>query len=253
MKLDGLAAAVTGGASGLGAATARALADAGAFVAVFDRDGAGATAVADAIGGVAFAVDVADAEGAALALDAAAAAQGPLRVLVNCAGIADAGRIVGRDGPLALDAFERVVRVNLIGSFNMMRLAAARMAAADPLPGGERGVIVNTASIAAFEGQIGQAAYAASKGGIVALTLPAAREFARHGIRVNTIAPGIFATPMVTAMSQELQDSLAAGIPFPGRLGDPGEFAETVLWMARTSFVNGETVRLDGAARLAPK
>jgi NAD(P)-dependent dehydrogenase (short-subunit alcohol dehydrogenase family) len=166
---------------------------------------------------------------------------------------ADAGRIVGRDGPLPLDAFERVVRVNLIGSFNTLRLAAVRMAAAEPLDTGERGVIVNTASIAAFEGQIGQAAYAASKGGIVALTLPAAREFARHGIRVNAIAPGIFATPMVTAMSQELQDSLAAGIPFPARLGDPAEFAETVLWIARTPFVNGETVRLDGAARLAPK
>jgi NAD(P)-dependent dehydrogenase (short-subunit alcohol dehydrogenase family) len=252
MNIEGICAAVTGGGSGLGAATARALAAAGARVAVIDRDAGAAQAVAGEIGGIGCAADVTDEAAVTAALDAAEAAHGPLRLLVNCAGIADAGRIVGRDGPLPLDAFERVVRVNLIGSFNTLRLAAARMAATDPLDTGERGTIVNTASIAAFEGQIGQAAYAASKGGIVALTLPAAREFARHGIRVNAIAPGIFATPMVTAMSAELQASLAAGIPFPARLGDPAEFAATVLWIARTPFVNGETIRLDGAARLSP-
>ncbi|MGG7644334.1 SDR family NAD(P)-dependent oxidoreductase [Rhodovulum sp. YNF3179] len=253
MQLDGVAAIVTGGGSGLGAATARALAAAGARVGVLDLRADAASGVANEIGGLALGADVADAADAEAAIARAEAAHGTARVLVNCAGIADAGKIVGREGPLALEAFETVLRVNLVGSFNMLRLAAARMAAAAPLTEGDRGVIVNTASIAAFEGQIGQAAYAASKGGIAALGLPAARELARHGIRVNTIAPGIFRTPMVAAMPEELQEALAAGIPYPSRLGDPAEFARTVRWIVETQYLNGETIRLDGAVRLQPK
>jgi NAD(P)-dependent dehydrogenase (short-subunit alcohol dehydrogenase family) len=253
MEIAGRTAFVTGGGSGLGAATARALAAAGARVAVFDRDASKGQAVAGEIGGLFFACDVADANVAERAVADAVAALGAPTVLVNCAGIGGAARIVGRDGPMPLDAFERVVRVNLFGSFNMMRLAAAAMSVAEPDANGQRGVIISTASVAAFEGQIGQAAYAASKGGIVALTLPAAREFARFGIRVLTIAPGLFLTPLLEELPDEAKEALGASIPNPARLGKPEEFASLVLAMAGNDYLNGEVVRLDGALRMAPK
>ena len=253
MEIAGRTAFVTGGGSGLGAATARALATAGARVAAFDRDAAKGQAVAGQIGGLFFACDVADANVAERAVADAVAALGAPTVLVNCAGIGGAARIVGRDGPMPLDAFERVVRVNLFGSFNMMRLAAAAMSVAEPDANGQRGVIISTASVAAFEGQIGQAAYAASKGGIVALTLPAAREFARFGIRVLTIAPGLFLTPLLEELPEEAKEALGASIPNPARLGKPEEFASLVLAMAGNDYLNGEVVRLDGALRMAPK
>jgi NAD(P)-dependent dehydrogenase (short-subunit alcohol dehydrogenase family) len=253
MQIKDCAAVVTGGGSGLGAATAAHLASLGARVAVVDINQEAAKARAEAIGGIGIACDVADSASAEAAFTAARAAHGPVRILVNCAGIGTAGRVVSRDGPLKLEAFERVIRVNLIGSFNMLRLAAAEMSDADPLEEGERGVIVNTASIAAYEGQIGQAAYAASKGGIVALTLPAARELARAGIRVVTIAPGLFHTPMVDGLSPDVQASLAAGIPFPARLGRPPEYAALVEHIVRNQFLNGEVIRLDGALRMPPR
>ena len=253
MKIQGLSAIVTGGASGLGAATARALAEAGARVALLDLDGAAAQAQAEAIGGIGLACDVADAGNAEAAVARAAEAHGPARILVNCAGIAPAARIVGRDGPASLEAFARVIQVNLIGSFNLMRLVAAGAAGLDPLEGGERGVIVSTASIAAYEGQVGQAAYAASKAGIVGLTLPAARELAPLGIRVCAVAPGIFGTPMLLGLPQDVQDvqdSLGAAVPFPARLGRPEEYADLVLAIVRNPMLNGETIRLDGALRM---
>jgi NAD(P)-dependent dehydrogenase (short-subunit alcohol dehydrogenase family) len=253
MDLHDIAALVTGGGSGLGAATASALAAAGARVAVADINLEAARFVAAATGGIALACDVADAASAEAAFAAAEAAHGPVRVLVNCAGIGTAGRVVGRDGPLPLDAFERVVRVNLIGTFNMLRLAAARLQAASPLAGGERGVVVNTASIAAYDGQIGQCAYAASKAGVIGLTLPAARELARSGIRVVTIAPGLFATPMMQGLPPDVQASLGASVPFPARLGEPGEYAALVLHICANQMLNGETIRLDGALRMPPK
>lgn len=253
MNLQDTPALVTGGGSGLGAATAEALAAAGARVAVLDRNEDAAHDVASRIGGVAFACDVADPHGAERAIAAASDAHGPARILVNCAGIGTAGRVVGRDGPLALADFERVVRVNLIGTFNMIRLAAAAMTPLDALDDGERGVIVNTASIAAFDGQIGQAAYAASKGGVASMTLPIARELARAGIRVMTIAPGLFLTPMLKGLPPDIQHSLGAAVPYPSRLGDPGEFASLVLHIAHNRMLNGETIRLDGALRMAPK
>ena len=194
-----------------------------------------------------------DAGQAKQAIESARDACGPARTLVNCAGVAPAGRIVGRSGPLPLDQFEQVIRVNLIGTFNMMRLAAAEMTALDPDDDGERGVVVNTASVAAFDGQIGQAAYAASKGGVAALTLPAARELARHGIRVMTIAPGIFETPMLQALPEDVQRSLGESVPFPSRLGRPSEYADLVETIIRNPMLNGETIRLDGALRMAPK
>jgi NAD(P)-dependent dehydrogenase (short-subunit alcohol dehydrogenase family) len=187
------------------------------------------------------------------AFAAARAAHGPVRVLVNCAGIADGRRVVGRDGPSPLADFERIIRVNLVGTFNMMRLAAAEMSAAEPLADGERGVIVSTASVAAFEGQIGQAAYSASKGGVAALTVPVARELAQHGIRVVAIAPGLFMTPMVAALPDEVRNGLAASIPFPRRLGRPEEYAALVAHIVDNPFLNGEVIRLDGALRMAPK
>jgi NAD(P)-dependent dehydrogenase (short-subunit alcohol dehydrogenase family) len=254
MQLKDHAAIVTGGASGLGAATARALAKAGAKVAVFDVNEAGAREVAAEIGGVAVVCDVADAKSAEAAVAEARAAHGAARIAINCAGIGPAARIVGKDGaPMPLDQFRRVIEINLIGSFNIMRLAAADMVGLEPLEDGERGVIISTASVAAFEGQIGQAAYSASKGGIVALSLPAAREFARSGIRVNAIAPGLFATPLLLGMPQNVQDSLAASVPFPSRFGKPEEYAATVLHIISNPMINGECIRLDGALRMQPK
>jgi NAD(P)-dependent dehydrogenase (short-subunit alcohol dehydrogenase family) len=253
MLVMGHAALVTGGGSGLGAATARALAAAGAKVAVLDINEAGARTVAGEVGGVAVRCDVADAKSGEAAVAAARDAHGPARILVNCAGIGPAARIVGKDGPMPLDDYRRVIEVNLIGTFNMLRLAAADMARLDPLEEGERGVIVSTASVAAYEGQIGQAAYASSKGGIVALTMPAAREFARSGIRVNTIAPGLFATPLMASLPPQVQESLGASVPFPSRLGRPEEYARLVMDIVANPMLNGETIRLDGALRMAPR
>lgn len=253
MKLSGQAAIVTGGGSGLGAATARGLAAAGARVAILDINRDAAQAVALEIGGLALPCDVADREGAAAALAEARAAHGPARILASVAGIGTAKRIVGRNGPQPLEDFARVVRINLLGSFNMLRLAAADMATLEPLEDGERGVVVQTASVAAFDGQIGQAAYAASKGGVVAMTLPAARELAQLGIRVVTIAPGLFLTPLVAELPPEVQASLAGSIPFPKRLGAPAEFADLVLHAVTNTALNGEVIRLDGALRLPPR
>ncbi len=253
MQLQGIAAIVTGGGSGLGEATATALAAGGARVAVLDINADAARAVAARIGGVAAVCDVGDADSAVAALAIATAAHGPARVLVNCAGIVNPARIVGRDGPLSLAAYERVIRVNLIGTFNLLRLVGAEAQKLEPLEDGERGVIVNTASVAAYDGQIGQPAYASSKAGVVGLTLPAAREFARFGIRVVTIAPGLFETPMMASLPAEAQASLAASIPYPSRLGRPSEYADLVLHIVANRMLNGETIRLDGAIRLAPK
>lgn len=253
MRLDGHAAVVTGGGSGLGEATAVALAAGGMKVAVADINLDAARKVAERIGGVAVACDVGDADSATAAFAAATAAHGPARVLVNCAGVVTPGRIVGRDGPLALGSYEKVIRVNLIGTFNMLRLAAAAMSTLDPLEDNERGVIVNTASVAAYDGQIGQPAYASSKAGVVGLTLPAARELARFGIRVMTIAPGLFGTPMLYSLPAEAQASLGASVPFPPRLGEPPEYAALVLHILANRMLNGETIRLDGAIRMAPK
>jgi NAD(P)-dependent dehydrogenase (short-subunit alcohol dehydrogenase family) len=253
MEVKGQAAIVTGGASGLGAACARTLAAAGAKVAVLDVNQKAAAEVAIDINGIAISCDVADAAAAEAAIKKAAADHGPARILVNCAGIGPAKRIVGRDGPMPLADYERVIRVNLIGTFNMMRLAAAGMQALPALADGERGVVISTASIAAFEGQIGQSAYSSSKGGVAALTLPAAREFAQFGIRVLAIAPGIFGTPMLRALPQEAQDSLGASVPFPKRLGEPREFAALLMHCVHNAYLNGEVIRLDGALRLAPR
>jgi NAD(P)-dependent dehydrogenase (short-subunit alcohol dehydrogenase family) len=253
MDIKGEAAIVTGGGSGLGEGTARALAKAGAKVAVLDINIDAAKRVAAEIGGLALACDVSSADAAAACVKQAREAHGAARVLVNCAGVAPAARIVGKEGPLALDAFRRTIEINLIGTFNMMRLAAADMQALAPNTDGERGLVVMTASVAAFEGQIGQAAYAASKGGVAALTLPAAREFAKSGIRVMTIAPGLFGTPMLLGMPQPVQDSLAAQVPFPSRFGRPDEYAALVMHFLANTMLNGETVRLDGAIRMGPK
>jgi NAD(P)-dependent dehydrogenase (short-subunit alcohol dehydrogenase family) len=253
MQLKDQAAIVTGGASGLGAATARRLAKDGAKVAVCDLNTKLAETVAAEIGGVAVTCDVADAASAEAAIAAAAKAHGPARVLINCAGIGVAKRVVGREGPMALADFDRVIRVNLIGSFNMLRLATAEMSKLEPLANGERGVVVSTASVAAYDGQIGQSAYSASKGGIVSMTLPIARELAQFGIRVLAIAPGLFLTPLLGSLPQEAQDSLAASIPFPRRLGDPSEFASLVMQMIDNPYLNGEVVRLDASLRMAPK
>jgi NAD(P)-dependent dehydrogenase (short-subunit alcohol dehydrogenase family) len=253
MDIAGEIAVVTGGGSGLGAGTAHALRRAGARVAVLDLDPARAESVAAELDGIAVACDVADETSARQALDGVAARLGVPRILVNCAGIGPSARIVGRDGPHDLALFRKVIDVNLVGTFNMMRLAAARMQDLPPLADGERGVVVMTASVAAFEGQVGQAAYAASKGAVAALTLPAAREFARAGIRVVTIAPGTFDTPMLATVSQEIRDSLARQVPFPSRLGRPEEFGALVKSICETPMLNGETIRLDGAIRMGPR
>jgi len=253
MQLTGISAIVTGGASGLGAATARALAAKGAKVAVCDLNTKLAESVAAEIKGTAVTCDVADSASAEAAVATAEKAHGPARVLVNCAGIGVAKRVIGRDGPMPLADFDRVIRINLIGSFNMLRLATAPMSKLEPLANGERGVVINTASVAAYDGQIGQAAYSASKGGIVGMTLPIARELAQFGIRVMTIAPGLFLTPLLAGLPQEAQDSLAAAIPFPHRLGQPEEFASLALHMIDNPYLNGEVVRLDASLRMAPK
>jgi NAD(P)-dependent dehydrogenase (short-subunit alcohol dehydrogenase family) len=253
MQLKDQAAIVTGGASGLGAATARRLASQGAKVAVCDINARLAETVAAEIGGVAVACDVADSASAEAAIAFAAKAHGPARVLVNCAGIGVAKRVIGRDGPMPLSEFDRVIKVNLIGTFNMLRLATADMSKLEPVSTGERGVVISTASIAAYDGQIGQSAYSASKGGIVAMTLPIARELAQFGIRVLAIAPGLFLTPLLANLPQEAQDSLAAAIPFPRRLGSADEFASLVQHMIDNPYLNGEVVRLDASLRMAPK
>ncbi len=253
MDIRGHVAIVTGGASGLGAATAEMLSEAGAKVAILDVNLDGACAVVAKIGGVAIGCDVTKAEATAAALAEARDKHGPARILVNCAGVGPAKRIVGRDGPMPLADFARVVEINLIGTFNVLRLAATDMTTLEPLTDGERGIIVCTASVAAYEGQIGQAAYAASKGGVVGLVLPAAREFAQFGIRVNGIAPGIFSTPMLHALPEAAQQSLAASVPFPKLLGQPPQYASLVRHMIENRYLNGEVVRLDGALRMAPR
>jgi NAD(P)-dependent dehydrogenase (short-subunit alcohol dehydrogenase family) len=253
MDIAGHAAIVTGGASGLGAATARMLAAAGAKVALLDVNHKAAAEVAIDINGLALACDVTDSASTEQALAKAAADHGVARILINCAGVGPAKRIVGRDGPMPLADFERVIAINLIGTFNVIRLAAAAMQPLSTLEEGERGVIVATASVAAYEGQIGQAAYAASKGGVVGLVMPAAREFAQFGIRVNAVAPGIFSTPMLHALPEAAQQSLAAAVPFPKLLGQPPQFAALVRHIIENRYLNGEVIRLDGALRMGPR
>jgi len=255
MRVERTPFIVTGAASGLGAATARALVGAGALVLLADRDGARGEALAAELGDAAVfcETDVTSEASAAAAVETATSRFGGLRGLVNCAGVAIAERVLGRDGVHTLEAFTRVVQVNLVGTFNMTRLAAAAMAEGDPDEGGERGLVVCTASVASFDGQIGQAAYSASKGGVAAMTLPLAREFARHGIRVVSIAPGIFDTPMLAGLPEAARASLGASVPFPARLGRPDEYAALVLHIASNSMLNGETIRLDGALRMAPR
>lgn len=250
MDIRESAVIVTGGGSGLGAATARALAAAGAKVAIFDRDAAAGTSIAAEISGGFTQVDVADESSVKAGVAAAQAQMGKITGLVNCAGIAYAIRMLGRDGTHPLDAFKRTLDVNLTGSFNTTRLVVEVMAQNAPNADGERGVIVNTASIAAFDGQKGQAAYTASKAGIAGMTLPLARDLATLGVRVNTIAPGIFLTPMLQGLPQEAQDQLAADVPFPRRLGRPEEFARLVMFMIESAYLNAETIRLDGALRM---
>jgi NAD(P)-dependent dehydrogenase (short-subunit alcohol dehydrogenase family) len=253
MDCKGHAAIVTGGGSGLGAATAAALASAGAKVALLDVNLDGAKSVAAKIGGLAVRCDVTDSDGAAAALKEARDKNGIARILINCAGIGTPRRIVGRDGPMPLAEFEKVIKVNLIGTFNLMRLFAADLQGLPVLEDGERGVVISTASVAAYEGQIGQAAYSASKGGVVALTMPAAREFAQFGIRVNAIAPGIFATPMLAGLPEEAQQSLATQVPFPKLLGKPEQYAELAMHIVANRYLNGEVIRIDGAMRMGPR
>ncbi|MDX1619531.1 MAG: SDR family NAD(P)-dependent oxidoreductase [Nitriliruptorales bacterium] len=256
MDLDGRTALITGGASGLGHATARALASAGANVVLVDLPDSEGEARADELGpGALFAAaDVTDADAVTAALDAAVEAFGDLHVAVNCAGVGWPGRVVGREGPHDLDVFRKVVEINLVGTFNVLRLAAARMIDQPETENDdERGVIVNTASIAAFDGQVGQAAYAASKGGVVGMTLPIARDLAQHRIRVVTIAPGTFDTPMLAGLPQEARDKLAADIPHPHRLGDPDEFGLLARQLVEHPYLNGEVIRLDGALRMPPR
>lgn len=253
MQLENVAAIVTGGASGLGAATARKLAARGAKVTVFDLNAALGEKLAADIGGQFFKVDVADDETVASAVEAAEAAHGIARVLVNCAGLGPPAKTVNREGqPHSLDGFRKVVEINLIGTFNVLSKVAARLSSAEPI-GEERGVIVNTASVAAFDGQIGQAAYSASKGGIVGMTLPIARDLAQFGIRVVTIAPGLFLTPLLQGLPEAAQESLGRQVPFPGRLGHPEEFALLVESIVSNPMLNGETIRLDGAIRMGPR
>ena len=253
MQIENKVFIVTGGASGLGAATAEMLVAAGAKVMLVDMNAEAVTAQALRLGAQSVVADISNEAQAEAAVQATVKAFGGLNGLVNCAGIVRGEKILGKNGPHALSSFSQVINVNLIGSFNMLRLASAAIAESEADAGGERGVIINTASAAAYDGQIGQAAYAASKGAIVSLTLPAARELARFGIRVMTIAPGIFETPMMAGMTQEVRDSLAAGVPFPPRLGKPDEYAALVRHIIENSMLNGEVIRLDGALRMAAK
>ncbi len=247
MNLSDIVAVVSGGASGLGNAVVRRIVEEGGRVAILDLNEELGQAEAESLGEAAVfvATDVSN--------ETAVDAFGGVQLAVNCAGILGAGRVLGRDGPMPRDVFAKVLEVNLIGSFLLARAAAARMVENEPNERGERGLIVNTASVAAFEGQIGQAAYSASKGGVVGMTLPLAREFARFGIRVMTIAPGIFMTPMMASLPEDIQKSLGAQVPFPSRLGEPEEFADLVAYIARNTMLNGETIRLDGGVRLQPK
>ena len=251
MQIDKTAAIVTGGGSGLGAATARALAAKGAKVGVMDANAANADKVAAEIGGIALHADVTSEAAVIAALDKAQAVHGVARIIVNCAGIGNAAKTAGK-APFPLDLFTRVINVNLIGTFNVIRLAAQRMLDQAPI-GEERGVVINTASVAAFDGQIGQAAYSASKGGIVGMTLPIARDLAQNAIRVNTIAPGLFLTPLLMGLPEEAQKSLGAQVPFPSRLGKPEEYAQLAVSIVENAMLNGETIRLDGAIRMAPR
>ena len=253
MQIENKVFIVTGGASGLGAATAELLVSAGAKVMLVDMNADAVAAQAQRLGAQSVVADISNEAAAEAAVQATVKAYGSLNGLVNCAGIVRGEKILGKNGPHALSSFAQVINVNLIGSFNMLRLAAAAIAQTEADADGERGVIINTASAAAYDGQIGQAAYSASKGAIVSLTLPAARELARFGIRVMTIAPGIFETPMMAGMTQEVRDSLAAGVPFPPRLGKPGEYAGLVKHIIENSMLNGEVIRLDGALRMAAK
>ncbi|KAB8317069.1 SDR family NAD(P)-dependent oxidoreductase [Tolypothrix campylonemoides VB511288] len=256
MQLESVRAVVTGGVSGLGLAVAQHLVAAGGRVALFDVNDDKGKAAVEALGDANaryWRTDVTDEAGVAANLAEAQAFLGGLNAVINCAGILGAGRVLGRDGPMKLSQFQSTVMVNLVGSFNVAKAAAELMQHNAPGTDGERGVIVNTASVAAYEGQIGQAAYSASKGGVVAMTLPMARELAKFGIRVMTVAPGVFWTPMVDGMPESVQQSLAASIPFPSRLGTPTEFADLVAYILRNTYLNGETIRLDGATRLAPK
>ncbi|WP_422024496.1 SDR family NAD(P)-dependent oxidoreductase [Roseibium sp.] len=255
MKLDqSMAAVVTGGASGLGAATARMLAAEGVKVTLFDRNGEQGAQVAKEIGGVFADVDVTDQASVEAGFDAARAAHGQERILVNCAGIAPVGKTTSRGEPHPMDMFEKVISVNLIGSFRCIALTSTGMSSLDPVTAdGGRGVIVSTASVAAFDGQIGQVAYAASKAGVAGMTLPVARDLSKLGIRVMTIAPGIFETPMLLGLSQEVQDSLGQQVPFPSRLGRATEYAQLVKSICENDMLNGETIRLDGAIRMAPR
>ena len=255
MQIENRVFVITGAGSGLGAAVARMAVGAGARAVLLDVNAEAGAAMAAELGAAARFVrtDVTSGPEGEAAIAAALEAFGRIDVAVNCAGVAPGEKIVGREGPHGLESFARAIQINLVGTFNMLRLAADAMAKNAPGEGGERGVIVNPASIAAYDGQIGQAAYAASKGGVAALTLPAARELARHGIRVMTIAPGIFATPMMAGLPQEVQDSLGANVPFPPRLGNPAEYAALVRHIVENQMLNGEVIRLDGALRMAPK
>jgi NAD(P)-dependent dehydrogenase (short-subunit alcohol dehydrogenase family) len=253
MLSEGAGAIVFGGASGLGEATARRLAGDGAEVVIADLAGDRARSVAAEIGGRGAEVNVLDEESVAAAVDDAAGAPRGLRICVNCAGIGPPGKLVGREGPNPLDAFRSIIEVNLIGTINTMRLAVAKMLENEPDEGAERGVAVNTASVAAFDGQVGQVAYSASKAGISGMTLPLARELAPRGVRVCTIAPGLFDTPLLASLPQDVKDSLGASVPFPPRLGRPSEYADLVAAIVGNSMLNGETIRLDGSIRMAPR
>ena len=253
MDINGLSAVVTGGASGLGKATAKMLADKGAKVAIFDLNAEAGQAAAEEIGGIFVSTNVADEASVMAAFDAVEQAHGVARILVNCAGIAPAIKTIGKENaPHPLDIYRKTIEVNLIGTFNMISKFAARAAAAEEIEG-ERGVVVNTASVAAYEGQIGQAAYSSSKGGVVGMTLPVARDLAQHKIRVMTIAPGIFLTPMLESFPQHVQDALGAQVPHPSRLGKPAEYAQLVESIIRNPMLNGDVIRLDGAIRMAPR
>ncbi len=253
MNISGMSAVVTGGASGLGFATAKALLERGAKVAIFDLNAEQANEAAEKIGAVAAACDVSDEDQLAAAFGTARDANGPARILINCAGIGGAQRTVGKKGPHDYNYFKNIITVNLLGTFNATRLFAAEACNLDPMEDEERGVVVMTASVAAFDGQIGQSAYAASKGGIASMTLPIARDLSGRGVRICTIAPGIIKTPLMNTLPEESQIALGEGVPFPKRLGKPEEYASLALQIVENSYLNGETIRLDGALRMAPR